>query len=262
MKILFIGDIVGKSGRQIVGKYLPDLIKKYQINFVIANGENATHGKGLIEHHYEQLLKMGIDVITLGNHYASKNEIQDYIEGADCLIRPYNILKEFPGVGTAVYEVNDIRIRITNLLGRVFMQEEVKNPFDALNEIIENEEKTEIHIVDFHAEATSEKQALAWAFDGKVTAVLGTHTHVQTHDERVLKNGTAMMCDVGMCGPYNGILGASRDIMIERAWHDTMLRYDVEKEKGAILSAVVLDVNEELGTTNSIKSISIVDEHI
>ena len=158
--------------------------------------------------------------------------------------------------------MNDIRIRVTNLLGRVFMQEEVKNPFDALNEIIENEEKTEIHIVDFHAEATSEKQALAWAFDGKVTAVLGTHTHVQTHDERVLKNGTAMMCDVGMCGPYNGILGASRDIMIERAWHDTMLRYDVEKEKGAILSAVVLDVNEEVGTTNSIKSISIVDEHI
>lgn len=262
MKILFVGDIVGKSGRNIVINNLPALINKYNIDFVIANGENATHGKGIIENHYNSLLRAGVDVITLGNHYNSKSEINEFINGADYLIRPYNLINDFGGVGTAVYEVGDIRIRVTNLLGEAFMLEEVNNPFDALKEIIDNEEKTEIHIVDFHAEATGEKQALAWAFDGLVTAVIGTHTHVQTHDERVLKNGTGFMCDVGMCGPYNGILGAKREVVIGRLWNKEKIRYEIESEKGSILSAVVLDIDENNGTTRSIKSIKLIDEHI
>lgn len=262
MKILFIGDIVGKSGRTIVMNNLPSLIKKYNIDFVIANGENATHGKGLIENHYNQLLKAGIDVITLGNHYNSKSEINEFINGADYLIRPYNLISEFGGVGTSVYEVGDIRIRITNLLGEAFMLEEVNNPFDSLKSIIDNEEKADIHIVDFHAEATGEKQALAWAFDGQVTAVIGTHTHVQTHDERILKKGTAFMCDVGMCGPYNGILGAKKDVVIGRLWNKEKIRYEIESEKGTVLNAVIINVDENDGTALSIKSITLFDEHI
>ncbi len=261
MRLLFIGDIVGKSGRNIVIKYLPELIKKYQIDFVIANGENVTHGKGLIEHHYHQLVNNGIDCITLGNHYESKNEILEYLEGADHLIRPYNIKKDYPGVGTAVFELDDIRVRVTNLLGQAFMLEEVDNPFEALNSIIEDSHD-EIHIVDFHAEATGEKQSLAWAFDGKITALIGTHTHVQTHDERILPQGTAFMCDVGMCGPYNGILGAKREVMINRAWKNEVLRYDVESEKGSVLSAVVITIDEESKNATAIKSILLFDEHI
>lgn len=262
MKILFLGDIVGKAGRKMVEKYLPGLKSKYQIDFVIANGENATHGKGLIEHHYQQLLNAGVDCVTLGNHYASKSEIEEYIEGADALIRPYNIKKEFPGAGTVLFEVGETRVRITNLLGRIFMIEEVENPLQALNEILENEEPSDIHIVDFHAETTSEKEALGWAMDGKVSAILGTHTHVQTHDERILPLGTGYISDVGMCGPNQGILGASKEKMIQRIFYDTPTRYEIENEKGSILSFVVLDIDEELGTTRSIKGFSIVDEHI
>lgn len=262
MKILFIGDIVGKSGRTMVINNLPSLIKKYNIDFVIANGENATHGKGLIENHYNQLLKSGIDVITLGNHYNSKSEINEFINGADYIIRPFNLLNEFGGVGTAVYEVGDIRIRITNLLGEAFMLEEVNNPFESLKYIVDNEEKADIHIVDFHAEATGEKQALGWAFDGEVTAVIGTHTHVQTHDERILKKGTAFMCDVGMCGPNNGILGAKKEVVIGRLWNKEKIRYEIEKELGSILNAVVIEADENTGKALSIKSITLFDEHI
>lgn len=262
MKILFIGDIVGKSGRNIVIKHLPSLINKYNIDFVIANGENATHGKGLIENHYHQLINAGIDVITLGNHYNSKSEINEFINGADYLIRPYNIKNDFGGVGTAIYEVNGLTIRVTNLLGEAFMLEEVNNPFESLKEIIDEEEHADIHIVDFHAEATGEKQALGWAFDGMVTAVIGTHTHVQTHDERLLKNGTAFMCDVGMCGPYNGILGAKREVVIGRLRDKQTIRYDIEKEVGSILNAVIIDIDEGSCNVNNIKSITLLDEHI
>lgn len=262
MKILFLGDIVGKSGREMVKKHLQEILRKYQIDFVIANGENATHGKGLIEHHYHQLLEAGVDCITLGNHYNAKNEISQYINGADSLIRPYNLKTDFPGVGTAVFEVDSYRIRVTNLLGTAFMLEEVENPFDALKEILDTEEKTEIHIVDFHAETTSEKQALGWAFDGQVTAVIGTHTHVQTHDERILKQGTGFMCDAGMCGPHNGILGADREAMIQRVWHHEKVNYALEKEKGSILQGVVMEVDPEQGIVTKMKSISLFDEHI
>ena len=261
MRILFLGDIVGKSGRAMINAHLKEWKKTYRIDFVIANGENATHGKGLIEHHYQQLLHAGIDCITLGNHYNSKNEIAQFIDGADCLVRPYNLSKEFPGVGTVLFEFEDLRIRVTNLLGQAFMNEEVQNPFDAMNEILEKEETSDVHIVDFHGEATGEKQAFAWAFDGKVTAVIGTHTHVQTHDDRILKQGTGFVCDAGMCGPYYGILGAKRDAMIERAWHHVPVRYEVENEPGSIMNGVVIETDSN-GLTKSIKTISLFDEHI
>ena len=199
MKILFLGDIVGKVGRRTVTKNLEKLVKKYQVDFVIANGENTTHGKGLIEKHYYELLDAGIDCITLGNHYLSKDKLLDYIEDADALVRPLNISKRIGGEGSRLFEVNGVYIRVTNVLGTAFMKEEVSSPYYSLKSLIDSlESEDSIHIVDYHAEATGEKMCFGYAFDGLVSAVLGTHTHVQTNDAKILENGTAFISDVGM----------------------------------------------------------------
>ncbi|MCH5179654.1 MAG: TIGR00282 family metallophosphoesterase [Erysipelotrichales bacterium] len=261
MKILMIGDIVGKNGRQVVNKLLPGIIKKHNIDFVIANGENATHGKGLIENHYNYLLNSGVDVVTLGNHYNSKDEIVSYINGADQLIRPCNLKNDFPGVGSAIYNVNDYLIRVTNVLGKAFMKEEIISPYDAIKNIIENEEKADIHIIDFHGEATGEKQSIAWAFDGLVSAVIGTHTHVQTRDARILPNGTGFMCDVGMCGPYNGVLGSKRENVISTLWLDDAKPFVVEDKDDSLFNAVILDINEENGKCENISPIYLIENH-
>ncbi len=260
MKILMIGDIVGKNGRQVVKNVLPKIIKKYNIDFVIANGENATHGKGLIENHYNFLVNIGIDVITLGNHYDAKNEIENYINGAEHLIRPYNLKNEFPGCGTAIYDVNGYLIRVSNILGSAFMRTEVLSPYDSIKFILEKEEKADIHIIDFHGEATGEKQSIAWAFDGLVSAIIGTHTHVQTNDARILPNGTAFMCDVGMCGPYNGVLGSKKENVISTLWLKEPKPFIVEDNDDSIFNAVVIDVNEEDGKCRAISPIFLVEK--
>jgi metallophosphoesterase (TIGR00282 family) len=160
MKFLFIGDIVGSFGRAMVAKHLPRLKQEFNLDFVVANAENASHGKGLIRKHYEELLASGIDVMTLGNHYNAKGEIRDYIDQTVSLVRPLNLKHPFPGRGTLMFEVNGKKIRVTNVLGQAFMNEEVHNPFDSLLSIIQSTEKADIHLVDFHAEATGEKYAM------------------------------------------------------------------------------------------------------
>lgn len=262
MKILMIGDIVGKCGRNTVRELLPKIIKKYQIDFVIANGENVTHGRGIIENHYHQLLDMGIDVVTLGNHYRSKSEIDEYINGADQLIRPANLKCEIGGVGSAIYEVNGVTIRVTNLLGQAFMLEEANSPYDVLKEIIEKEEKADIHIVDFHAEATGEKISLAYAFDGQISALIGTHTHVQTRDAHILENGTALLTDVGMCGPYHGVLGTKKEPVIARTWLHQKAIFEIDDKDTPLFNAVVLDINENSGLAEQISPIYIIGNHI
>jgi len=247
MKILFIGDIVGKNGRETVARLLPSLKKKYAIDFVIANGENATHGKGMIYNHYKAFLDMGVDCITLGNHYDAKSEIREYLDAATSIIRPYNLKKEYPGVGSSLFESDSFSIRVTNLLGRPFMEEDVANPFDSLQEIIQKEKHADIHIVDFHGEATGEKQCMGWAFDGLVTAVLGTHTHVQTRDARILPQGTAFISDVGMVGAYNGVLGDKKEQVIDRVWHDKKNKFDVDDKDDSLFSAVVIEADIESG---------------
>ena len=232
MRILFFGDIVGKNGRNAIKRNLGLLKSKFRADLVIANGENATHGKGLIENHYNELIEAGIDIITLGNHYLSKSESTEYIQHANRLVRPLNIKSDIGGYGSVVIDIDDISIRVTNVLGQVFLHEEVENPFDSLDQLINNSERANIHIVDFHAEATGEKQALAWAFDGKVSAVLGTHTHVQTNDNRILENGTGYISDVGMCGPYNGVLGVKKEAVIARSWHGEKVRFETDDFDG------------------------------
>ena len=255
MELLFIGDIVGKPGRDCIKAVLPDLIDTYDIDFVIANGENVTHGKGLSKEHMVELLENGVDVITLGNHAFAKKDIVNYIDDYDEVIRPYNLHSVFPGKGTNVYEIYDKKIRVTNLLGRVYMGNNVENPFDSLKHIVEKEEKCDIHIVDFHAEATGEKLSLAWAFDGLVTAILGTHTHVPTNDARLLSNGTAYQSDVGMCGPYNGILGSKREGVINRTWTGYPSVFEVQIEKEVIFCATLISIDNHTNKVTKIQPI-------
>ena len=262
MNILFIGDIVGRVGRRMIKDYLKVYVDKYHIDFAIANGENVTHGKGLIRNHYDELINDGVDVITLGNHYKSKNEILRYLDFVDNLVRPYNILEKCPGVGTAVYDVDGVGVRVTNILGSAFMTEPVNNPYYSVLDILaEDEEKAPIHIIDFHAEATGEKLSFAYALDGKVSAVLGTHTHVQTKDAMILENGTAFISDVGMTGFVDGVLGFTKESVIAKNMYGQMSRFEVPDEGKGLLSAVVLKVDDITGKCLEIFPIYFVEEN-
>ncbi len=260
MKILFIGDIVGKVGRRMIKEKLPYFVKKYDIDFVIANGENATHGKGLIRHHYDELIDAGVDVVTLGNHFDSKNEIRKYIDNADRLIRPINLLNPYPGDGSAVFDVDGVMVRVTNVLGTAFMKEQVNAPYLATLELLEEGEPCNIHIIDFHAEATGEKMSYAYALDGKVSAVIGTHTHVQTSDARVLEKGTAYISDVGMTGYYDGVLGFDKDSVIRSNIYGEKSKFTPPDDGKGLLSAVVIDIDENSGLANNIFPIYYVEE--
>ena len=244
MKILFIGDIVGSMGRNIISMMIDRITSEEPIDFIIANGENATHGKGLSEDHLNELLDPGVDVVTLGNHYANKKDIFNFLDSYEELLRPNNLHHSVPGTGTGVFDVNGVKIRVTNLLGRVYMAIDVNNPFDDLDTICASDD-SDIHIVDFHAEATGEKYALAHAFDGKVSAVLGTHTHVQTWDNRFLPNGTAYISVVGMCGPYDSILGVKKEDVVKRTWTSLPTPFNVKEDGEGIFSGVILSFNDE-----------------
>ena len=252
MKILFIGDVVGRVGRRMLKERIPYYVNKYDIDFVIANGENATHGKGLNRNHYFELLDAGVDAITLGNHYMSKSEILRYIDNVDRLIRPYNLIKDFAGEGTVVFDVNGISVRVTNILGSAFMDEVVNAPYYSILTILSEEEPATVHIVDFHAEATGEKQSLAYALDGKVTAVLGTHTHVQTNDAHILPQGTAFISDVGMTGFADGVLGSTKETVVNKLIYGQQSKFQTPDEGRGLFSAVVLEVDENTGLSTNI----------
>ena len=252
MKILFIGDVVGRVGRRMLKERIPYYVGKYDIDFVIANGENATHGKGLNRNHYFELLDAGVDAITLGNHYMSKSDILRYIDNVDRLVRPYNLIKEFPGEGSVLFDVNGVSVRVTNILGSAFMDEQVNSPYYSLLTILSEEEPATVHIVDFHAEATGEKQAFAFALDGKVTAVLGTHTHVQTNDAHILPKGTAFISDVGMTGYADGVLGSTSDTVVNKLIYGQQSKFQTPDEGRGIFSAVVIEIDDMSGMSTNI----------
>ena len=261
MKILFLGDIVGKVGRRTVTNNLEKLVQKCQVDFVIANGENVTHGKGIIEKHYYELLNAGVDCITLGNHYLSKDNLLTYIEDADALVRPLNISKRIGGEGSRLFEVNGINIRVTNILGTAFMKEEVSSPYYSLKSLIDSlESEDSIHIVDYHAEATGEKMCFGYAFDGLVSAVLGTHTHVQTNDAKILKNGTAFISDVGMCGAANGVLGFEKDSVMRVTMFGEKDRFGFDDNDQGLLNAVVIDIDDMSHKAREIIPIKLLEE--
>lgn len=260
MKILFVGDIYAQCGRQTLARYLPYLKRQHDIDVVIANGENASHGKGLSAAHYQEIIEMGVDIITMGNHFFSKKNTNAFYLSAERLVRPANIHHSAAGVGSRHFDINGHKLRVSNLLGRVYINELTpSNPFEALDKILESNEDV-VHIVDFHAEATAEKMALAHAFDGKVSAVIGTHTHVQTADERILPKGSAYITDVGMTGPYHSVIGANIEQVIHKTRTGLALYFDVAKGPG-FLSAVVIDINENNGKARKIERIYLTPDH-
>jgi metallophosphoesterase (TIGR00282 family) len=217
MNILFIGDIVGAPGRRTVEELLPRVVDHYCIDLVVANGENASGGIGITPPVADQFLSQGVDVLTSGNHVWKHKEILPYLEDTDRLLRPANYPPETPGRGLVTVETAAGEpVAVINLEGRVFMSA-LECPFRTVDRLLETlPPKVKVILVDMHAEATSEKLAMGWYLDGRVSAVVGTHTHVQTADERVLPQGTAYITDVGMTGPLNSVIGMKTEVILER----------------------------------------------
>lgn len=260
MRLLFIGDIVGKVGREAITTYLPKLKQTYRPTVTIVNAENAAHGKGLTEKIYKDLLREGVDFMTMGNHTFGQRQIYDFIESANRMVRPANFPEGAPGVGMRFIQINEIKLAIINLQGRAFMQD-IDDPFKKADALIKEAQKeTDYIFVDFHAETTSEKNAMGWFLDGKVSAVVGTHTHIQTSDERILPGGTGYITDVGMTGFYDGILGINRDEVITRFITSLPQRHVVPDEGRSVLSGVIIDINKE-GKTTHIERVLINDDH-
>lgn len=260
MKLLFIGDIVGSIGREMLKETLPLLKQKYRPQLTIANGENAAHGRGITEAIYKELLASGVDILTMGNHTFDNREVFKFMEGATKLIRPANFPKSVPGVGYKIVNINQQKLAVVNLQGRVFMNP-LDDPFEIGQQIVAECRRITPHIfVDFHAEATSEKQALGWFLDGKVSAVVGTHTHVQTNDARILPQGTAYLSDVGMTGAYDSILGMKKEPIIEKFISQLPARHDVVEEGRKLLSACYIELDDTTGKAKKIETIMVNDD--
>lgn len=259
MNVLFIGDIFGSLGRETVKKYLEEIINAYNVSFVIANGENAAHGRGITETMYNELLENGINVLTMGNHTFDNHDIFNFIDSAKVLLRPANMDKSVPGKGYDIFTINDIKIGVINLMGRTYMPP-VNCPFRTFDEIYDIIKSiTPIIVVDFHAEATSEKIAFGYYVDGKATAIIGTHTHVQTADNRILSNGTAYITDVGMTGPLNGVIGVEKDNVINRFINGLPSRFNPVENGDIQFSAVILNIDSQTGKAKEIRRIYITE---
>lgn len=261
MRILFVGDVVGSMGREMITEYLSKLKKKHQPDFTIVNGENAASGRGITEKIYKKFLQDGADMVTMGNHTWDNREIFEFIDSSKKMVRPANFPEGTPGSGLVFGEVRGKTVAVINAQGRTFMPP-LDDPFKIVDELVdEAKKKTSIIFVDFHAEATSEKQAMGWFLDGRVSAVIGTHTHVQTADNRVLPNGTAFMCDVGMTGPYDEILGMNKESVLKRFQTSLPVRFEVPKEGRKILSACLIDIDPKSGRAKKIERVLINEDH-
>ncbi len=252
MNILFIGDIVGLPGREAVKGLLPVLKKEFCLDFVIANAENAAGGSGITPRIAAELFDSGVCVLTSGDHIWKKREILEIINDDSRILRPINFPQGAPGRGSGVFKTNDgQKIAVVNVQGRVFM-EALDCPFKAVRqEIASLSKEAKIIIVDIHAEATSEKVALGWYLDGKVSAVLGTHTHIQTADEKILPQGTAFISDVGMTGPFDSVIGRRIEDVLERFLTAVPIRFEVASEN-IQLHGVVVDIDVNMGKAKSI----------
>jgi metallophosphoesterase (TIGR00282 family) len=254
LSILFIGDIVGKTGRRMVKTFLPLAKGEYKIDLVIANGENLAGGFGITREKAEEIFNSGVNIITSGNHIWDKKEILNFIENEPRILRPANFPDQVPGRGSTLVNVNSFKVGIINLQGRIFM-EPINSPFEiAIREIEKIKKETNIIIVDFHGEATSEKTAMGWFLDGKVSAVIGTHTHVMTADEKILPNGTAYITDVGMTGAKDSVIGIKKELALTRFLKSIPQRLEAENGKG-IFSAVVIKIDSLSGKALEIKRI-------
>ncbi len=263
MNVLFIGDIMGRTGRDAIFEMLPEIKDEYNIDYTVANGENASGGLGMNREGYEELSRAGIDFFTMGNHTFSKKDIISLMNEGENIVRPANLTGETVGEGMAIVNVGEEKLAIINLIGRVYMDESNESPFECSKRLIKKaREKTNNIIIDFHAEATSEKEALGYYLDGQVSAVLGTHTHIQTADERILPNGTAYITDVGRSGARDSVLGLDKDASIARftmAQGEKKPPFNVARGKSQ-LCAVVIKINEETGLAEDIKRLCVLQK--
>jgi metallophosphoesterase (TIGR00282 family) len=257
LTILFLGDIVGDPGRSAVISRLPELREKFAVDFVIVNGENAAGGRGITGRITIDLLRAGVSVITTGDHIWDQKDIMGFIGTEPRLLRPINYPEGAPGQGSVVLETDKGKVGVINVQCRTFMQPILENPFRALDEALAQlAAETRVIFVDVHGETTSEKIATGWYLDGKVSAVVGTHTHVQTADEQILPGGTAFLCDAGMCGPVNSILGRAVEPIVRRFITNIPAPFPVASGEVRLRGAVV-QVDE---TTGRAISIARVDE--
>ena len=257
IKVFFIGDIIGRPGRMAVKELLPHIIEEHAIDFVIANGENAAGGFGITPAIAEELIGLNIDIITSGNHIWDKKEIIDYIKDKPWLLRPANYPEGVPGFGWTVTKTKtDKKVGVINLCGRVFM-DNLDCPFrtarDVIKEVVRD---TSIIILDMHAETTSEKAAMAWFLDGKISAMIGTHTHVQTADERILPQGTAFITDAGMTGSVSSVIGMQKEIVLERFLTQMPKKFELDA-KYIGMQGVVLSIATESGKAATIERVNV-----
>ncbi|WP_404402406.1 TIGR00282 family metallophosphoesterase [Pelagibacterium halotolerans] len=260
MRLLFLGDVMGKAGRRAVAERLPELIGTYGFDFVVVNGENASHGKGITEAHYEALRDAGADVVTLGDHAFDQREMMTAIARHETLVRPVNFPPGAPGRGAAfVTGRNGHQVLVVNVLGRVFMPP-MDDPFRAVESAIAAcplGEQADAIVVDFHAEATSEMQAMGHYLDGRVSLVVGTHTHIPTSDHRVLKGGTALMSDAGMCGDYESIIGMESEEPLNRFLTGLQTARFTPAEGEATLSGVAIETDPKTGLCTEVLPVRI-----
>lgn len=266
MKVVFFGDVIAKAGRRAIHKYLPQIKAKFNPDFIIANGENGAGGIGLTPDVAEELFIMGVDVITSGNHIWKYKELYNYLDSkSDKIIRPLNYPSSekfrVPGVGHTVVRRGENEFIVVNIMGRTFVQA-IDCPFKAMDNLLSKYSigKNRMIFVDFHAETTSEKEAMGWYLDGRVTAMIGTHTHVQTSDERILHNGTAYITDAGMCGPMDTVIGVDRDIIIQRFISQLPVAFKFSDETNLGVNGVCVEVDTMTGKAVKIERILFRDD--
>lgn len=254
MKILAIGDVVSTVGCEYLRKKLPSLKKTYGVDFCIVNGENSAAGNGITPQSADYLFDSGADLITTGNHVFRRREIYDRLDTDRNIIRPANYYAGNPGKGFAIADMGSVKIGVINLAGNAFM--EGANPFAAADEVLKKLDECRIILCDFHAEATGEKRALGFYLDGKVSAVFGTHTHVQTADEQILPNGTGYITDLGMVGTVNSVLGVTPEAIITKLKTGMPTRFD-NNEGECMLNACLFEIDKQSGKTTAVQRINI-----
>lgn len=243
MKILIVGDVVGRPGRKAFKRYTRELREKHNIDIVIVNGENSAAGKGVSRKSLDELYAGGADIVTSGNHIWDKREVYEVIDTDPYLVRPANYPEGAPGKGWCLYPFKAKNVAVINMSGRAFMPD-MDCPFQKIEDVLsEIGQEADIKILDFHAETTSEKMAMGFYLDGRVQVVVGTHTHIQTADERILPNGTAYITDLGMVGPWNSVLGVKSDIIIKKFTSCMPARFDLA-DGPAVYSAVVVEIDD------------------
>ena len=255
MKVLVIGDIVGECGLKKIREILPNFKKEENIDFIIANGENSADGMGITHNIFKELLALGINVVTMGNHTWGKKDIFTFIQHKQLLV-PANYSEGVPGNRYGIYECNNKKIAVINLIGRTDMNILSENPFIIIEKVLSKTKEVDFIFVDFHAEATAEKIAMSYFLDGKVTAIFGTHTHVQTADERILENGTAYITDIGMTGPKKSAIGMSLEASIKRFLTSLPEKYKVA-EGEAIFNGCIFELDDNTNCVINIKRVYI-----